>query len=404
MGLGQASGRVDVPDGAKIEAAAAFAGTFRSRPGKLDALRSVRSTEGKVQFFLKEYDGHTRVIRCHDYHSIHDAVGYDGWDIMLQCMVTFLTSLILFRVWVYLTMAQIMCMADSVEGRITRTFLVSGSVEIVLRRGVGQCGEIATGVECLVRTILQLLLLGMLEKVKGGTKALQGETLCLGRTMCRSGGASPRTACCRGLPDGLLDAYIARMPKTDDDATGQLEDWFQSSVLESVFSDGGGRGSVEAWYASSLDIEEVLTGAADYDVHLFVAGVVNPFDTVDREILDRVLSSLGLPAWFRNAHFEYASPVQHFEAAILDAWRNKVSADLCCRKGFRGGPLFDVHGSLQLLNSSHVRERDEALLRTILVGGVWNGFLLGRVRDQPVPCRFCGAPDGDGYLFWECTS
>ena len=35
--------------------------------------------------------------------------------------------------------------------------------------------------------------------------------------------------------------------------------------------------------------------------------------------------------------------------------------------------------------------------------GVWNGFLLGRVKGQPVPCRFCGSPDGDGHLFWECT-
>ena len=48
----------------------------------------------------------------------------------------------------------------------------------------------------------------------------------------------------------------------------------------------------------------------------------------------------------------------------------------CARKGFRGGPWLDVDGSLQLLNSGHVRERDEALLRSILVGGVWNGFLL----------------------------
>ena len=38
-----------------------------------------------------------------------------------------------------------------------------------------------------------------------------------------------------------------------------------------------------------------------------------------------------------------------------------------------------------------------------MVGCVWNGFLLGQVRGQPVPCRFCGAPDGDGHLFWECT-
>ena len=36
-----------------------------------------------------------------------------------------------------------------------------------------------------------------------------------------------------------------------------------------------------------------------------------------------------------------------------------------------------------------------------MVGGVWNGFLLGRNRRQPVPCRFCGARDGDGHLFWE---
>ena len=28
----------------------------------------------------------------------------------------------------------------------------------------------------------------------------------------------------------------------------------------------------------------------------------------------------------------------------------------------------------------------------------WVGF-----RGQPVPCRVCGAPDGDGHLFWECT-
>ena len=30
-------------------------------------------------------------------------------------------------------------------------------------------------------------------------------------------------------------------------------------------------------------------------------------------------------------------------------------------------------------------------------------FLFSRVKGQPVPCRFCGSPDGDGHLFWECT-
>ena len=62
-------------------------------------------------------------------------------------------------------------------------------------------------------------------------------------------------------PEGLLDAHMAMIPKTDGDATltwasghtffgasasmGQLEDWFQSWVPGSVFSAGGGRSSVE---------------------------------------------------------------------------------------------------------------------------------------------------------------
>ena len=91
-------------------------------------------------------------------------------------------------------------------------------------------------------------------------------------------------------PDGLLDAYIAMIPKSDGDATplgqrplsvlpvvyrvwasarmGQLDGWFRSWVSDSIFSAGGGCGSVEAWYAIALDIEEVFTGAADSHVHL----------------------------------------------------------------------------------------------------------------------------------------
>ena len=104
--------------------------------------------------------------------------------------------------------------------------------------------------------------------------------------------------------------------------------------------------------------------------------------------------------WF--AFSSLVGPVQHFRAAILDAWQNKAAADLCGREGFRGGPLLDIRGSLQLLNSSHVRDRDRGLLRCILVGGAWNGFLLSKVKGQPVSCRFCGAPDNDGHLFWDC--
>ena len=77
------------------------------------------------------------------------------------------------------------------------------------------------------------------------------------------------------------------IPKTDGDATplardllvfsgssivsgllparmGQLDGWFKSWVPESVFSAGGGRSSVEAWYTSALDIEEVLSGRVSW--------------------------------------------------------------------------------------------------------------------------------------------
>ena len=37
-----------------------------------------------------------------------------------------------------------------------------------------------------------------------------------------------------------------------------VTDWFKSWVPDSVFSAGGGRGSVEAWYTSSLEIEGFL--------------------------------------------------------------------------------------------------------------------------------------------------
>ena len=71
---------------------------------------------------------------------------------------------------------------------------------------------------------------------------------------------------------------------------------------------------------------------------------------------------------------------------------------------FRGGPFLDVSGTLQLLNSDHVRERDKALLRGVLVGGVWNGFLLG--HGSWTDMFLVGsvvATDHDGHLFWECT-
>ena len=80
---------------------------------------------------------------------------------MLHCMVTFWISLELFRVRVSLTMTPYVYVADFAVGRITLTFLGSGSVGIVLRRVAGQCDAIATGVERLVRIVLLLPLPGM---------------------------------------------------------------------------------------------------------------------------------------------------------------------------------------------------------------------------------------------------
>ena len=78
-------------------------------------------------------------------------------------------------------------------------------------------------------------------------------------------------------PEGLLDAYIAMIPKSGGDATPlgqrplcvlpvvervlasarmmQLEPWFTSWVPSSVFSAGGERSSVDAWFTTASDIE-----------------------------------------------------------------------------------------------------------------------------------------------------
>ena len=90
----------------------------------------------------------------------------------------------------------------------------------------------------------------------------------------------------------------------------QLEDWFRSWVQDSVFSAGGGRGSVDAWYSTALDFEEVLSGLSESHGHVFVADVVKSFDTVDRGILDFVLGQLGLPVWFRKVYFGYHANVR----------------------------------------------------------------------------------------------
>ena len=72
-----------------------------------------------------------------------------------------------------------------------------------------------------------------------------------------------------------------------------MDSWLRSWLPLSVVSAGGGRGSVDAWYSTALDFEEVLSGLSESHVHVFVADVVKSFDTVDRGVLDFVSWAFG---------------------------------------------------------------------------------------------------------------
>ena len=100
----------------------------------------------------------------------------------------------------------------------------------------------------------------------------------------------------RVWPQGLLDAYIAMIPKADGDSTplgqrplsvlpvvyrlwaslrlGHLREWVEGWSPKSVFSLGNGLSSVEAWFSTALNIEEVLSGARGDQLHVMVADVI----------------------------------------------------------------------------------------------------------------------------------
>ena len=85
-----------------------------------------------------------------------------------------------------------------------------------------------------------------------------------------------------------------------------------------------GVSSVDAWHATAVDIEEVLSHARHSDFHIFVADVVKSFDTVDRDILDCTLGRLGLPAWFRKVYFSFHRDVRlwfKLATGLGVAWR-----------------------------------------------------------------------------------
>ena len=133
-------------------------------------------------------------------------------------------------------------------------------------------------------------------------------------------------------PQGLLDAYIAMIPKADGDSTplgqrplsvlpvvyrlraslrlGHLREWVEGWLPKSVYSLGNGLSSVEAWFSTALDIEDVLSGTGGDQLRVMVADVKKSFDTVDRSILDCALGRLGLPDWFRKVYLSLHSRVR----------------------------------------------------------------------------------------------
>ena len=91
-------------------------------------------------------------------------------------------------------------------------------------------------------------------------------------------------------PQGLLGCLqIAMIPKADGDSTplgqrhlsvllvvyrrwaslrlGHLQEWVEGWLRHSVKSLGNGLSSVEAWFSTALDIEEVLAGTGGDQLH-----------------------------------------------------------------------------------------------------------------------------------------
>ena len=102
-------------------------------------------------------------------------------------------------------------------------------------------------------------------------------------------------------PQGLLDAHIAMIPNADGDSTplgqrplsvllvvkrlwaslrlGHLREWVVGWLPNSVFSLGNGLSSVEAWFSTASDVEEVLSGTGADQLHVMVADVIGQVHT-----------------------------------------------------------------------------------------------------------------------------
>ena len=171
--------------------------------------------KAKFSFFWGGRDGCTRVINCHDGDLIHDVVGYVGWEhLCYTSWVTFLISLVLFRVKVSLMMTPLGSLVDSVVDRITLTFLGSGSVANCdadrcwkVRRNCCRCGAPRPETPPTPAP-------WNTGRVEGVAKALLAGTLLLDLATCRPRFGN-RVSC---LPRGPPGAGVGTPPKDADSA------------------------------------------------------------------------------------------------------------------------------------------------------------------------------------------
>ena len=102
-----------------------------------------------------------------------------------------------------------------------------------------------------------------------------------------------------------------------------LKDWVKGGYLSLCVALVMTFSFVEIWFSAAFDVEEVLSGARDEQLHVLVAVVIKSFDTVDSSILDSALGRLRLPHCFRKVSLAYHFQVRFWfklAAGLGEPW------------------------------------------------------------------------------------
>ena len=98
-----------------------------------------------------------------------------------------------------------------------------------------------------------------------------------------------------------------------------------------------------------------------------------------------------------------SGPVQHFRAAILGAWRKKVSANLCARKGFCGVPGWILMAPCSYLTLTMFEREIKRCFEVSLLVVSGMGFFLGRFRVRMCLVGSVGVVIMTVTFFSDCT-